>query len=104
MKPSTSFLRPVLLIVLVTMTQVAAAAAYRLGEGAEAPSAAVRAVRFHVEPSQTRVWLETTGAVLYTHYSPDPLTLVIDLPGVDVLRSGYEQHGVAVELCGGQAC
>jgi type IV pilus assembly protein PilQ len=44
----------------------------------------IRAVRFHVEPGQTRVWFETTGAVLYTHYSPDPLTLVIDLPGVDI--------------------
>jgi type IV pilus assembly protein PilQ len=46
--------------------------------------ATIRAVRFHVEPGQTRVWFETTGAVLYTHYSPDPLTLVIDLPGVDI--------------------
>jgi type IV pilus assembly protein PilQ len=44
----------------------------------------IRAVRFHVEPGKTRVWFETTGAVLYTHYSPDPLTLVIDLPGVDI--------------------
>jgi type IV pilus assembly protein PilQ len=46
--------------------------------------AGIRAVRFHVEPGQTRVWFETTGAVLYTHYSPDPLTLVVDLPGVDI--------------------
>jgi type IV pilus assembly protein PilQ len=53
------------------------------GTAAGAP-AALRAVRFHVEPGQTRVWFETTGAVLYTHYSPDPLTLVIDLPGVDI--------------------
>jgi type IV pilus assembly protein PilQ len=51
---------------------------------APAETATIRAVRFHVEPGQTRVWFETTGAVLYTHYSPDPLTLVIDLPGVDV--------------------
>ena len=84
MKPSRSYLRPLLLILLATMTQVVGAAAQELSEEAEASSAAVRAVRFHVEPSQTRVWLETTGAVLYTHYSPDPLTLVIDLPGVDV--------------------
>ena len=54
-------------------------------EGAAAPGmATIRAVRFHVEPGQTRVWFETTGAVLYTHYSPDPLTLVVDLPGVDI--------------------
>ena len=84
MKPSRSYLRPLLLILLATMTQVAGAAAQELSEEAEASSAAVRAVRFHVEPSQTRVWFLTTGAVLYTHYSPDPLTLVIDLPGVDV--------------------
>ncbi len=46
--------------------------------------ASIRAVRFHVEPGQTRVWFETTGPVLYTHYSPDPLTLVVNLPGVDI--------------------
>jgi type IV pilus assembly protein PilQ len=37
-----------------------------------------------VEPARTRVWFETGGSLFYTHYSPDPLTLVIDLPGVDV--------------------
>ena len=92
MKPSRSYLRYLLVIVLATMTQVAGAAAYQRAKEAEAFSAAVSAVRFHVEPSQTRVWLETTGAVLYTHYSPDPLTLVIDLPGVDV--SGLPERTV----------
>ena len=92
MKPSRSYLRYLPLIALATMTQVAGAAAYQLAQEAEASSAAVSAVRFHVEPSQTRVWLETTGAVLYTHYSPDPLTLVIDLPGVDV--SGLPERTV----------
>jgi type IV pilus assembly protein PilQ len=46
--------------------------------------ASVRAVRYHVEPGRTKVWLETSRPLLYTHYSPDPLTLVIDLPGVDI--------------------
>jgi type IV pilus assembly protein PilQ len=41
-------------------------------------------VRYHVEPGRTRVWFETSGPTFYTHYSPDPLTLVIDLPGVDI--------------------
>ena len=30
------------------------------------------------------VWFETSGTLFYTHYSPDPLTLVIDLPSVDI--------------------
>ncbi len=83
MKPSRSLRRPLLLIVLMALVQVAEVSA-QVERAADAPLATVRAVRFHVEPGQTRVWLETSGAVLYTHYSPDPLTLVIDLPGVDV--------------------
>jgi len=83
MKASRSPLRPLVLIVLMAVVQVTAASAQVEGV-ADASLATVRAVRFHVEPGQTRVWLETTGAVLYTHYSPDPLTLVVDLPGVDV--------------------
>ena len=83
MKPSRSLRRPLLLIVLMALVQVAEVSA-QVERAADAPLATVRAVRFHVEPGQTRVWLETSGAVLYTHYSPDPLTLDIDLPGVDV--------------------
>ncbi len=83
MKASRSPLRPLLLIVLMAVIQVTAVSA-QVERAADASLATVRAVRFHVEPGQTRVWLETTGAVLYTHYSPDPMTLVVDLPGVDV--------------------
>ena len=83
MKPSRSLRRPLLLIVLMALVQVAEVSA-QVARTADAPLAIVRAVRFHVEPGHTRVWLETSGAVLYTHYSPDPLTLVIDLPGVNV--------------------
>jgi len=83
MKPSRSLLRPLLFIVLAATVQVAYVSAQD-AEGMRSPLATIGAIRFHVEPNQTRVWLETTGAVLYTHYSPDPLTLVIDLPGVDV--------------------
>jgi type IV pilus assembly protein PilQ len=56
------------------------------GAQTELPAAApsIRAVRYHVEPGRTRVWFETSGPTFYTHYSPDPLTLVIDLPGVDI--------------------
>ena len=83
MKPLRSRLRPLLLIVLAATVPVATASAQDAA-GAEGSMATIESIRFHVEPNQTRVWLETTGAVLYTHYSPDPLTLVIDLPGVDV--------------------
>jgi type IV pilus assembly protein PilQ len=67
----------------VALARVAEVSA-QVGGAAPSGVATIRAVRFHVEPGQTRVWFETTGPVLYTHYSPDPLTLVIDLPGVDI--------------------
>ena len=83
MIPSRSLLRLLTFISLVALTQVTEASAQVEG-AAPGGMAGIRAVRFHVEPGQTRVWFETTGAVLYTHYSPDPLTLVVDLPGVDI--------------------
>ncbi len=83
MKPSRSVVRPLLLIMSMAMMQVAEISAQPQGSANPAPGT-VSAVRFHVAPGQTRVWLETAGAVLYTNYSPDPLTLVVDLPGVDI--------------------
>ncbi|MGH9389183.1 MAG: hypothetical protein ACRD1Z_06160, partial [Vicinamibacteria bacterium] len=83
MIPSRSLLRLLTLISLVALTQVTEVSA-QVDGAAPGGMATIRAVRFHVEPGQTRVWFETTGAVLYTHYSPDPLTLVVDLPGVDI--------------------
>ncbi len=83
MIPSRSLLRLLTFIPLVALIQVTEVSAQVEGV-APGGMAGIRAVRFHVEPGQTRVWFETTGAVLYTHYSPDPLTLVVDLPGVDI--------------------
>ena len=91
MKSSWSLPRLLTIISLVALVQVAEVTAQVDAVG-EAPIATIRAVRFHVEPGRTRVWFETTGAVLYTHYSPDPLTLVIDLPGVDI--SGLSERTV----------
>ena len=70
-------------IVFVGVAPVAAEAAQ---------STSIHTVRYHVEPGRTRIWFETSGAVLYTQYSPDPLTLVIDFPGVDI--SGIAERTV----------
>ena len=67
-------------IVLLGLSVVAAQGSAPLGVS----ETAIRAVRYHVEPARTRVWFETSGTLFYTHYSPDPLTLVIDLPGTDI--------------------
>ncbi len=83
MIPSRSLLRLLTFISLAALTQVTEVSA-QVGGAGPPDLASIRAVRFHVEPGQTRVWFETTGPVLYTHYSPDPLTLVVDLPGVDI--------------------
>ncbi|HXV59519.1 MAG TPA: AMIN domain-containing protein, partial [Vicinamibacteria bacterium] len=84
MIPSRSLLRLLAPLCLVASTQMTEVSAQVTGEEATSDSATIRAVRYHVGPSETRVWFETTGAVLYTHYSPDPHTLVIDLPAVDI--------------------
>ncbi|HET8646597.1 MAG TPA: hypothetical protein VFO85_13975, partial [Vicinamibacteria bacterium] len=34
----------------------------------------------------TRLMVVSTGPLAYTHYSPDPLTLVVDVPEVDAAR------------------
>ncbi len=67
-------------IVLWGLSVVAAQGSVPLGVS----ETAIRAVRYHVEPARTRVWFETSGTLFYTHYSPDPLTLVIDLPGTAI--------------------
>lgn len=36
--------------------------------------------------ASTRVVLESSGPLVYTYYSPDPLTLVVDLPDVDAAK------------------
>ena len=82
MKSMWSFLGALALVHVVVYTQSTPAAA-QAGDSLMSP-VAIHAVRYHVEPGRTRVWFETSGTVLYTQYSPDPLTLVVDLPGVDI--------------------
>lgn len=82
MKTLRSFLR-VLTVAQAALVCGTAVANAQAGDASALPSS-IYAVRYHVEPGRTRVWFETSGMILYTQYSPDPLTLVIDLPGVDI--------------------
>ncbi len=47
---------------------------------------AISDVRQETGPRSTRLVVECSGPVAYTYYSPDPLTLVIDIPEVDASR------------------
>ena len=77
MKTVRSFLRVLILVQTALYFGTAVANAQQAGDASELPTS-IHAVRYHVEPGRTRVWFETSGTVLYTQYSPDPLTLVID--------------------------
>jgi type IV pilus assembly protein PilQ len=47
---------------------------------------AISDVRQETGPRSTRLVVECSGPVAYTYYSPDPLTLVVDIPEVDASR------------------
>ena len=44
---------------------------------------AVSDIRQESTDHSTRLVVECTGPVAYTYYSPDPLTLVVDIPEAD---------------------
>ena len=46
-------------------------------------AAAITEIRQESTPHSTRLVVACTGPVAYTYYSPDPLTLVVDIPEVD---------------------
>jgi type IV pilus assembly protein PilQ len=48
--------------------------------------AAIADIRQETGPRSTRLIVESSGPLAYTYYSPDPLTLVVDLPEVDASR------------------
>ncbi|MGH9460247.1 MAG: type IV pilus secretin PilQ [Vicinamibacteria bacterium] len=81
MKPWSSWVRAAVFAPVLILWGTAIAAPQ---DSLELDPVVVRAVRYHVEPARTRIWFETSGTLFYTHYSPDPLTLVVDLPGVDI--------------------
>ena len=56
--------------------------------GATAPAedrgpTTISEIRHESSERSTRIAVECTGPVAYTYYSPDPLTLVVDIPEVD---------------------
>ena len=83
MRPWSSWVRAAVLGPAILLSSVALGGT-QAEDPLEVEPAVIRAVRYHVEPARTRVWFETSGTLFYTHYGPDPLTLVIDLPGVDI--------------------
>ena len=44
---------------------------------------AISDIRQESGPRSTRLIVECNGPLAYTYYSPDPLTLVVDIPEVD---------------------
>ncbi len=56
------------------------------GAVAEDRAAAITEIRQESTPHSTRLVVACTGPVAYTYYSPDPLTLVVDIPEVDPSR------------------
>ena len=62
------------------------AAALALAAGADAQQGApttITNIRQESSDRSTRLVVECTGPLAYTYYSPDPLTLVVDIPDVD---------------------
>ena len=56
--------------------------------GASAPAedrgpTTISEIRHESSERSTRIVVDCTGPVAYTYYSPDPLTLVVDIPEVD---------------------
>ena len=47
---------------------------------------AISDIRQESTDRSTRLFVECTGPVAYTYYSPDPLTLVVDIPEVDASK------------------
>ena len=47
---------------------------------------AITEIRQERDAHSTRLVVECTGPVAYTYYSPDPLTLVVDIPEVDASK------------------
>ncbi len=54
--------------------------------GQERTPTAMTDIRQEITDRSTRLVVECTGPLAYTYYSPDPLTLVVDIPEVDASK------------------
>lgn len=52
----------------------------------ERTAAAISDIRQETTERSTRLSIESSGPLAYTYYSPDPLTLVVDIPEVDASK------------------
>ena len=50
------------------------------------PATALSDIRQETSPRSTRLLVESSAPLAYTYYSPDPLTLVVDIPEVDASK------------------
>jgi type IV pilus secretin PilQ/predicted competence protein len=69
---------------VATALLVAVAGAPALAQDRSANS--ITDIRQETTDRSTRLILESSGPLAYTYYSPDPLTLVVDIPDVDSSR------------------
>jgi type IV pilus assembly protein PilQ len=70
------------LLLAVTFAAAMGAPAWAQDRG----SAAITEIRQEASDRSTRLVVECTGPLAYTYYSPDPLTLVVDIPEMDASR------------------
>src|SRR5262245_15337479 len=70
--------------VLAAMAVVIAPAARSWAQ--ERTPAAITDIRQEANERSTRLMVECSGPLAYTYYSPDPLTLVVDIPEVDASK------------------
>jgi hypothetical protein len=71
-----------LLVVAVLLAAGPGATAWAQDRG----PAAITEIRQESADRSTRLVVECTGPLAYTYYSPDPLTLVVDIPEMDASR------------------
>jgi len=72
---------PVLALALAATVRLAPVA-----RAQEPGTTALTEIRQERAERSTRLVVDSTGPLAYTHYSPDPLTLVVDVPEVDASR------------------
>jgi type IV pilus secretin PilQ/predicted competence protein len=68
---------------VVLATAVGLLAAWSVSRAEEKGQTVLSAIRPETTDRSTRLTVEASGPLTYSYYSPDPLTLIIDIPEVD---------------------